>query len=66
LSKMDIYAEEAVLGQLESELMKILEQSESISVLLKIDKNSLDYRLKNALAAINIAKKYKNGGVCIG
>lgn len=66
LSKMDIYAEEEELYKLEQELIKVLHHTEKLSVLLKVNKDSLVYRVKNALAAINIAKKHQNGGVCIG
>jgi len=66
LSKMDIYAEKEELYQLEQELIQVLRQTEKLSVLLKVNKDSLMYRVKNALAAINVAKKHQNGGVCIG
>lgn len=66
LSKMDIYAEEEKLYQLEQELIKVLHHTATLSLALKVNKDSLRCRIKNALAAINVAKKYKNGGVCIG
>lgn len=66
LSKMDIHAEGEELHQLEQELIKMLDQVHSLSSILKVDKNSLTSRIKNALAAINVAQKHQYGGVCIG
>ena len=66
LKKTDLYAEEEDLYQLEKELIKVLSQAAAFSTILKVDEQSLANRIKNALAAIDVAKKYKNGGVCIG
>jgi len=66
LSKMDIYAEQEGLNQLEQELLMILNEIEQLSDKLQVDKTSLEFRVKNALAAIRVAKGYENGGVYIG
>ena len=66
LSRIDIYAEQADLYQLEQELLKLLGQVERLASSLKIERVGLEFRIKNALAAIKVAKQHKNGGVWIG
>lgn len=66
LRKTDIYIEGEELLQLERELKDVLRRLEELAPLLKVDANSLYYRIQNAFEAIRIAKQYPNGGVYIG
>ncbi|MEM6316407.1 MAG: hypothetical protein AAF960_01990 [Bacteroidota bacterium] len=66
LRKGDVYAEGAELLQLERELKNVLRRLDDLVPLLKVDANSLYYRIQNALEAIRIARDYPNGGVYIG
>jgi hypothetical protein len=66
LKNTDIYAEKEAINQLETELLKIMQKMEALSLQLKVDKAALQFRVENALEAIKIAKSYSNGGVYIG
>lgn len=66
LKNSDIYAENDEITQLETELLKIVHHIEEVSNQLNIHKDSLLFRVKNALEAIKVAKEQPNGGVCIG
>lgn len=62
----DIYAEGKELEILEAELMHIKMDLKNLTDKLKADEKSVEFRIGNALEAIRVAKKYPNGGVCIG
>jgi hypothetical protein len=67
LTKTNISAEEEEIEKLEKELLLVKKDICHISVKLKVDEMSYwVLPVENALQAIRIAKKYQNGGVCIG
>lgn len=66
LKRADIFAEGKELEELETELFQIKKELKYISDKLKIDEKSIEFRIRNALEAIRIAKKHPTGGVNIG
>lgn len=62
----DIYAEGVKIEKLEAELLRIKSAIKSRSIQLKIAEDSIIFRVENALEAIRVAKKHRNGGVYIG
>ena len=66
LKSEDLYCDGLELEILKIELHLILSNMDILNQKLELQNDYLLFRVKNALAAVEIAKKHKNGGVYIG
>lgn len=67
LSKTDVYVYDADIVKLKNELIKMVDNIDLIAKQTNIDGPSIEFRIKNALAAVEVAERNSEKvGVAIG
>ena len=67
LSQKDVYVYDSDIQILKHELYKVIEQIETVSKVTRVNKEAIEFRVRNALEMVRVAEKHSdNVGIVIG